>query len=60
VAEAITTVHSSVIAVPRIFVNVVFIEYEPTAYFTAGRPNTVSSITRQSVPDSTTRCEANS
>lgn len=44
-AEAITTVHSSVISVPRIFVNVVFIEYEPTAYFTGGRPATVASIT---------------
>jgi phenylpyruvate tautomerase PptA (4-oxalocrotonate tautomerase family) len=44
-AEAITTVHASVISVPRVFVNVVFIEYEPTAYFTGGRPNTVSSIT---------------
>jgi phenylpyruvate tautomerase PptA (4-oxalocrotonate tautomerase family) len=44
-AEAITTVHASVISVPRIFVNVVFIGYEPTAYFTGGRPNTVSSIT---------------
>jgi phenylpyruvate tautomerase PptA (4-oxalocrotonate tautomerase family) len=43
-AEAITTVHSSVISVPRIFVNVVFIEYEPTAYFTGGRPNVASSI----------------
>ena len=43
-AEAITTVHASVVSVPRIFVNVVFIEYEPTAYFTAGRPNTVSSM----------------
>ena len=43
-AEAITTVHASVISVPRIFVNVVFVEYEPTAYFTGGRPNTVSSI----------------
>lgn len=44
-AEAITTVHASVISVSRTFVNVVFIEYEPTAYFTGGRPNTVSSIT---------------
>jgi phenylpyruvate tautomerase PptA (4-oxalocrotonate tautomerase family) len=44
-AEAITTVHASVISVPAQFVNVVFIEYEPTAYFTGGRPNTVSSIT---------------
>jgi phenylpyruvate tautomerase PptA (4-oxalocrotonate tautomerase family) len=44
-AEAITTVHTSVISVPRVFVNVVFIEYEPTAYFTGGRPATVSSIT---------------
>jgi phenylpyruvate tautomerase PptA (4-oxalocrotonate tautomerase family) len=44
-AEAITTVHASVTSVPRVFVNVVFLEYEPTAYFTGGRPNTVSSIT---------------
>jgi phenylpyruvate tautomerase PptA (4-oxalocrotonate tautomerase family) len=44
-AEAITTVHTSVISVPRIFVHVVFIEYEPTAYFIGGRPATVSSIT---------------
>jgi phenylpyruvate tautomerase PptA (4-oxalocrotonate tautomerase family) len=44
-AEAITTVHTSVISVPRIFVNVVFIEYDPNAFFTGGRPNTVSSIT---------------
>jgi phenylpyruvate tautomerase PptA (4-oxalocrotonate tautomerase family) len=44
-AEAITTVHTSVISVPRIFVNVVFMEYDPTAYFTGGRRATVSSIT---------------
>jgi phenylpyruvate tautomerase PptA (4-oxalocrotonate tautomerase family) len=43
-AEAITTVHCSVTGAPRGFVNVVFAEYEPTAYFTAGRPNTVSVI----------------
>jgi phenylpyruvate tautomerase PptA (4-oxalocrotonate tautomerase family) len=44
-AETITNVHASVISVPAAFVNVVFIEYEPTAFFTGGRPNTVSSIT---------------
>ena len=33
-AEAITTVHVAVVSVPRVFVNVVFLEYEPTAYFT--------------------------
>ena len=44
-AEAITTVHASVMSTPRIFVNVVFIEYEPTAYFTGGQPAAVSSIT---------------
>jgi phenylpyruvate tautomerase PptA (4-oxalocrotonate tautomerase family) len=43
-AEAITTVHTSVTGAPRGFVNVVFSEYEPSAYFTAGRPNTVSVI----------------
>jgi phenylpyruvate tautomerase PptA (4-oxalocrotonate tautomerase family) len=44
-AETITKVHASVVSVPAEFVNVVFIEYEPTAFFTGGRPNTVSSIT---------------
>jgi phenylpyruvate tautomerase PptA (4-oxalocrotonate tautomerase family) len=44
VAEAITTVHSAVIGVPRTFVNVVFTEYDPTAIYTAGQPNTVSVI----------------
>ena len=43
-AEAITTVHASAFSVPPILVDVVFIEYDPTAYFTGGRPNTVSSI----------------
>ena len=43
-AEAITTVHSAVIGVPRTFVNVVFTEYEPTAFYTAGRPNEVYAI----------------
>jgi phenylpyruvate tautomerase PptA (4-oxalocrotonate tautomerase family) len=43
-AEAITTVHSAVIGVPRTFVNVVFTEYEPTAFYTAGRPNAVWMI----------------
>ena len=58
-AEAITTVHTSVISVPRIFVNVVFIEYDPTAYFTGGRPRCRRSP-QPSVLDLTTRCEANS
>jgi phenylpyruvate tautomerase PptA (4-oxalocrotonate tautomerase family) len=43
-AEAITTVHASVTGAPRGFVNVVFTEYEPSAFFTAGRPNPVSVI----------------
>jgi phenylpyruvate tautomerase PptA (4-oxalocrotonate tautomerase family) len=44
-ADAITTVHSAVIGVPRTFVNVVFSEYEPTDFYTAGRPNSVWTIT---------------
>jgi len=43
-AEAITTVHTSVTGAPRGFVNVVFTEYEPSAYFTAGVPYTASVI----------------
>lgn len=43
-AEAITTAHTSVTGAPRGFVNVVFTEYEPSAFFTAGRPNAVSVI----------------
>jgi phenylpyruvate tautomerase PptA (4-oxalocrotonate tautomerase family) len=43
-AEAITTVHSAVIGVPAGFVNVVFTEYDPTAFYTGGRPNAVSAI----------------
>jgi phenylpyruvate tautomerase PptA (4-oxalocrotonate tautomerase family) len=43
-ADAITDVHSTVIGVPRTFVNVVFTEYDPTAFYTAGRPNAVSVI----------------
>jgi phenylpyruvate tautomerase PptA (4-oxalocrotonate tautomerase family) len=33
-AEAITTVHSAVIGVPPEFVNVVYTEYDPTAFYT--------------------------
>jgi phenylpyruvate tautomerase PptA (4-oxalocrotonate tautomerase family) len=44
-ADAITTIHSAVIGVPRTFANVVFTEYEPTACYTAGRPNEVCAIT---------------
>jgi phenylpyruvate tautomerase PptA (4-oxalocrotonate tautomerase family) len=43
-AEAITTVHSAVIGVPHTFVNVVFTEYDPTAFYTAGRPNNAVSV----------------
>jgi phenylpyruvate tautomerase PptA (4-oxalocrotonate tautomerase family) len=43
-ADAITTVHSAVVGVPRTFVNVVFTEYDPTDFYTAGRPSAVSVI----------------
>jgi phenylpyruvate tautomerase PptA (4-oxalocrotonate tautomerase family) len=43
-AGAITEVHCNVTGAPRGFVNVVFLEYDPTAYFTAGRPNRCSAI----------------
>jgi len=43
-ATAITTIHSTVMYAPSGLVNVVFTEYEPTAFYTAGRPNTVSVI----------------
>jgi phenylpyruvate tautomerase PptA (4-oxalocrotonate tautomerase family) len=43
-AEAITDIHSTVTGAPRGFVNVVFLEYEPGTYFTAGKPNTCSAI----------------
>jgi phenylpyruvate tautomerase PptA (4-oxalocrotonate tautomerase family) len=58
-AEAITTVHTSVTGAPRGFVNVVFIEYEPSMYFTAGRPNTVSVVngTIRAGRDRATRAE---
>jgi phenylpyruvate tautomerase PptA (4-oxalocrotonate tautomerase family) len=58
-ADVITTVHSAVIGVPRTFVNVVFTEYDPTAFFTAGRPNAVSVIngTLRAGHDSTVRGE---
>src|SRR6185312_2272304 len=58
-AEAITSVHVSVTGAPRGFVNVVFLEYEPSAFFTAGRPNTVSVIggTIRAGRDRATRAE---
>jgi phenylpyruvate tautomerase PptA (4-oxalocrotonate tautomerase family) len=58
-ADAITTVHSAVIGVPRTFVNVVFTEYDPTAFYTAGRPNSVWTIygTLRAGNDSTVRGE---
>lgn len=56
-AEAITNVHAAVINVPRIFVNVVFSEHDPTAFYTGGRPNSVSVIngTLRAGHDSTVR-----
>ncbi|OBA79918.1 hypothetical protein A9W99_17495 [Mycobacterium sp. 1164966.3] len=44
IAEAITDVHCRVTGAPRGFVNVVFTEYDPSAYFTAGKPNRCSAI----------------
>ena len=43
-AEAITDVHCAVTGAPRGFVNVLFLEYAPGTYFTAGRPRTCSAI----------------
>jgi phenylpyruvate tautomerase PptA (4-oxalocrotonate tautomerase family) len=43
-AEAITTAHCAVTSISHEFVDVMFTEYEPTAYFRAGRPNPVSVI----------------
>lgn len=43
-AEAITDIHSTVTGAPRGFVHVVFVEYDPTTYFTAGKPNNCSAI----------------
>lgn len=43
-AEEITTIHCSVITAARLFVSVVFTEYEPTTFYTAGQPSTVSVI----------------
>jgi phenylpyruvate tautomerase PptA (4-oxalocrotonate tautomerase family) len=43
-AEAITDIHSAVTGAPRGFVNVVFLEYQPGTYFTAGKPRTCSAI----------------
>jgi phenylpyruvate tautomerase PptA (4-oxalocrotonate tautomerase family) len=58
-AEAITAVHTSVTGAPRGFVNVVFSEYEPSAFFTAGRPHTASVIaaTIRAGRDRATRAE---
>ncbi|BBX72762.1 tautomerase family protein [Mycobacterium shinjukuense] len=43
-AEAITEIHCTVTGAPRGFVNVVFVEYDPSTYFTAGKPNSCSVI----------------
>jgi phenylpyruvate tautomerase PptA (4-oxalocrotonate tautomerase family) len=52
-------VHTSVTGAHRGFVNVVFTEYEPTAYFTAGVPNEASVIsgTIRAGRDRATRAE---
>jgi hypothetical protein len=52
--------HSAVIGVARTFVNVVFTEYDPTAFYTAGRPNAVSVINGMLREGMTARCGANS
>lgn len=58
-AGAITKVHAAVIGVPAAFVNVMFTEYEPTAFYTGGRANSVSVInaTLRAGHDSTVRGE---
>jgi phenylpyruvate tautomerase PptA (4-oxalocrotonate tautomerase family) len=43
-AEAITEIHCNVTGAPRGFVNVLFAEYDPANYFTAGKPNRCSVI----------------
>jgi phenylpyruvate tautomerase PptA (4-oxalocrotonate tautomerase family) len=43
-AEAITEIHCTVTGAPRGFVNVLFVEYDPAAYFTAGKPRNCSVI----------------
>lgn len=43
-AEAITSIHSTVTGAPRGFVNVVFTEYAASTFFTAGSPRAVSVI----------------
>jgi phenylpyruvate tautomerase PptA (4-oxalocrotonate tautomerase family) len=44
IAGAVTDIHSSVTGAPRGFIHVVFVEYEPSAFFTAGKPHAVSVI----------------
>ena len=43
-AEAVTDVHCAVTGAPRGFVNVLFVEYDPANYFTAGKPHRCSVI----------------
>jgi phenylpyruvate tautomerase PptA (4-oxalocrotonate tautomerase family) len=43
-AEAITEIHCNVTGAPRGFVNVLFVEYDPATYFTAGKPHKCSVI----------------
>src|SRR5687767_11721652 len=58
-AEAITVAHTSVTGAPRGFVNVMFSEYEPSSFFTAGRPYAMSVIggTIRAGRDRATRAE---
>ena len=59
-AQAITTAHCSITSISHEFVDVIFTEYEPTAYFRAGRPNPVSVSVERSALGITPKCEANS
>lgn len=43
-AEAIATVHSEVTRAPKGFVHVIFHTYQPSEFFTAGKPNKLSVI----------------
>src|SRR5258707_2534331 len=43
-AEGISEFHPAVTGALRGFVNVLFVEYQPGTYFTAGKPSTCSAI----------------
>jgi phenylpyruvate tautomerase PptA (4-oxalocrotonate tautomerase family) len=50
-AQAITNAHFSATSTAPGFIDVVFTEYEPTAYLRAGRPNPVSVISGEIRPE---------